>query len=570
MIGCDCFYWNRKSVDFELLAEEQPPPPPPKTFSLPAPLPQWPQGDGFGTGVMNLGEIEVIQVTKFESAWRCIQLGGGKAQLGVSFYKPVGVPNGFHCLGYYCHPNDDQPLRGYVLVAREKPHMITNSDPPALSKPVNYSLIWSTGSRYSENGYFWLPNPPTGYKAMGVVVTRDPNEPDVEEVRCVREDLTESCETWELVFLLDAKGSNEAFRIWSTKPCRMGMLGRGVSLGTFYCSTNSEESLIGVACLKNLDGSLSAMPNLEQIHALIQHYGPRMYFHPEEEYLPSSVEWFFKNGALLYKDGLEKGESIDYKGSNLPTGGVNDGGYWIDLPVDGDARNDTKRGNLESAELYVHVKPALGGSFTDVAMWVFCPFNGPVSLKIGLVSVQMARIGEHVGDWEHVTLRISNFSGELWQVFFSEHSGGRWVDAWEVEFIEGNKPIVYSSKHGHASFPHEGMFLQGATKLGIGVRNDTARSDYFIDSSVRYRLVAAEYLGKEVVPQPSWLQYMREWGPTIVYDSRSEVDKIINLLPFFVRFSVENLFDLFPTELYGEEGPTGPKEKDNWIGDEIC
>ncbi|KAF2287553.1 hypothetical protein GH714_001262 [Hevea brasiliensis] len=43
-------------------------------------------------------------------------------------------------------------------------------------------------------------------------------------------------------------------------------------------------------------------------------------------------------------------------------------------------------------------------------------------------------------------------------------------------------------------------------------------------------------------------------GSNIVYDSRSELDKIINLLPFFVRFSVENIFDLFPTELYGEEG----------------
>ncbi|CAN1176392.1 Hypothetical protein At1g04090 [Linum perenne] len=571
MIGCDCFYWNQPAVDFDFL-EEQPPPPQPQPFSLPAPLPQWPQGDGFGTGLMKLGEIEVVQVTKFERAWRCFQLGSGKSQLGVSFYKPVGIPHGFHSLGYFCHPSD-QPLRGYVLVARETQPQQTKSNPPALKKPVNYSLVWSTGSRFSENGYFWLPNPPTGYKAMGIVVTRDSDEPDVDKVRCVREDLTESCETSDLVFSLDGKGSNQPFQIWSTKPCSMGMFGKGVSVGTFYCRStfmSSEETLVSVACLKNLDASLSAMPNLDQIHALIQHYGPRMYFHPDEGYLPSSVEWFFKNGALLYKDGVGKGESIDYSGSNLPTGGVNDGEYWIDLPVDGDARNDAKKGDMESAELYVHVKPALGGSFTDIAMWVFCPFNGPANLKIGLVSVQMSRIGQHVGDWEHVTLRISNFTGELWQVFFSEHSGGRWVDAWEVEFIEGNKPIVYSSKHGHASFPHEGMFLQGATKLGIGVRNDTARSNYFIDSSVRYRLIAAEYLGKEVVPQPSWLQYMREWGPTIVYDSRSELDKIINILPFFVRFSVENLFDLFPTELYGEEGPTGPKEKDNWTGDEIC
>ncbi|CAI0385221.1 unnamed protein product [Linum tenue] len=571
MFGCDCIYWNQQqqSVDFGSLPEPQP-------FSLPAPLPQWPQGQGFGTGIMNLGELEVIQVTKFESAWRCIQLGGGKTPLGVSFYKPVGIPDGFHSLGYYCHPDDQQPLRGYVLVAREINHTrLSSLNPPPLRKPINYSLIWSTGSHYGDNGYFWLPNPPTGYKAMGIVVTHDSDQPDIDEVRCVRADLTEPCETGDLVFSMDSKsGSNQQFQIWTTKPCEMGMLGKGVSVGTFYCRSSimsSEEALMSVACLKNLDAFLTAMPNLNQVHSLIQHYGPIMYFHPDEDYLPSSVQWFFKNGALLYKDDWKKGQPINYMGSNLPSGGENDGGYWIDLPIDDGESSSLKSGNLESAELYVHVKPALGGSFTDVAMWVFCPFNGPVTLKIGLVSIPMSRLGQHVGDWEHVTLRISNFTGELWQVFYSEHSGGRWVDASEVEFIKGsNKPIVYSSKHGHASFPHEGMFLQGSTKFGIGVRNDTARSDYFIDSSVKYQLIAAEYLGEELVEEPCWLQYMREWGPTVVYGSRSEIDKIINILPFFVRFSVENLIELFPTELYGEEGPTGPKEKDNWVGDEIC
>ena len=223
---------------------------------------------------------------------------------------------------------------------------------------------------------------------------------------------------------------------------------------------------------------------------------------------------------------------------------------------------------MESAELYVHVKPALGGSFTDIAMWIFCPFNGPATIKVGLMSIAMNKIGEHVGDWEHFTLRVSNFSGELWSVFFSEHSGGIWVDAFDLEFIEGNKPIVYSSKDGHANFPHPGTYLQGSSKLGIGVRNDVAGSKNSVDSSIKYQIVAAEYLGDETIKEPCWLHYMREWGLTIVHDSRSEIEKLMDMLPLFVRFSLENIFELFPTELYGEEGPTGPKEKDNWVGDE--
>ncbi|XP_007030349.2 PREDICTED: uncharacterized protein LOC18600037 [Theobroma cacao] len=564
MLGCECFCWHRGGG-------EELPLPRPQPFSLPSPIPEWPPGQGFATGKINLGELEVVQITKFESVWSC-NLLRGKSK-GVTFYKPVGIPDGFFCLGHYCQPND-QPLRGYVLVACERVASSTevycdydsDSDLPALTKPVNYSLIWSTDAHGNGCGFFWLPNPPVGYKAMGVLVTDTPEEPNVEEVRCVRDDLTETCEISDTIL---ASASNP-FQVWNTRPCRRGMFCKGVSVGTFFCSTYfvSEEEELEISCLKNLDPTLHAMPNLNQIHALIKHYGATVFFHSDEDCMPSSVQWFFKNGALLYEYGNPKGEPIDCWGSNLPSGGTNDGTFWIDLPADDYARNYVKKGNLESAELYVHVKPALGGTFTDIVMWIFCPFNGPANLKIGLMSIQMNKIGEHVSDWEHFTLRISNFTGELWQGYFSQHSGGEWVDAFNLEFIEGNKPIVYSSKHGHASFPHPGTYLQGSVKLGIGIRNDAARSKYYVDSSTRYQIIAAEYLGDGVVTEPCWLDYMREWGPTIVYDSRSELDKIINLLPLFVRFSVENIFDLFPTELYGEEGPTGPKEKDNWVGDE--
>ncbi|XP_010454091.1 PREDICTED: uncharacterized protein LOC104735910 [Camelina sativa] len=554
---CDCFYWNKGISELESESYESKP-----SFSLPLPLPRWPQGSGFATGRINLGEIEVVKVTEFDRVWKC-GTSRGKTRC-ASFYKPLGIPDGFHCLGHYCQPSNE-PLRGFVLAARaNNPHHNAYDHLPPLKQPVNYSLVWSSDS----DCYFWFPNPPAGYRAVGVIVTDGPEEPEADEVRCVREDLTESCEASEKVL---GVGS---FNVWSTKPCERGIWSRGVAVGSFFCCTSSDRSsdnkaaAMNIACLKNLDPSLNGMPNLDQVHALIHHYGPLVYFHPEETYLPSSVPWFFKNGALLYRNGTSQGEKINSDGSNLPEGGENDGSYWIDLPEDDEVRSNLKKGNLDSSELYVHVKPAVGGIFTDIVMWIFCPFNGPATLKIGLLTVPMNRVGEHVGDWEHFTFRISNFSGELTQMFFSQHSGGGWVDVSDLEFVKGsNKPVVYSSKHGHASFPHPGMYLQGPSKLGIGVRNDVAKSNYVVDSSQRYRIVAAEYLGEGAVSEPCWLQFMREWGPTIVYDSAAEINKIIDLLPLIVRYSFESLF---PIELYGEEGPTGPKEKDNWVGDEMC
>nr|XP_043617187.1 uncharacterized protein LOC122589019 [Erigeron canadensis] len=548
MFGC-CS--DDKDNEFEHLLPQQP-----KPYFLPSALPQWPQGQGFATGRISLGELEVALVKDFEFI---SSYTPKKNKSGVTFYKPVSIPDGFFTFGHYSQLSDQQ-LRGYVIVARDTQNVETVS--PPLRPPLGYELIWSSGAVY-----VWQPCPPLGYRTLGFIVTADEIEPDIEEVRCVRDDLTENCEVDDVIL-----GNSSSLKVWNTKACKTGMFCKGVTVGTFFCSTNSSSSdELDICCLRNMNQNLEAMPNLEQVEALIDHYGPTVYFHPKEVYLPSSVEWFFENGALLFKKGKSDGISIDSCGSNLPQGGKNDGEFWMDLPEEDNDDTFVKHGNLESAELYVHIKPALGGTFTDIAMWIFCPFNGPITFTVELLNlnIEMNRVGEHVGDWEHYTLRISNFDGELWSVYFSEHSGGEWVDANNLEFIEGNKPIVYSSKCGHASFPNAGTYIQGSTKLGIGVKNDVDKSDMFIDSSKRYKIIAAEYLGG-LVDEPDWLQYMREWGPTVLYDGRSELEKLIKHLPFFMRLTVETLIDLFPVELYGEEGPTGPKEKDNWYGDERC
>ncbi|KAM0041580.1 putative vacuolar protein sorting-associated protein [Helianthus debilis subsp. tardiflorus] len=504
MFGFECCCSDKDGELYNLLPEE------PKPFFLPAPLPQWPQGQGFATGRINLGELEVAMVKDFEVISTYTPK---KSKTGVTFYKPLSIPDGFVAFGHYGQLTNQQ-LRGYVLVAQAA--LNTETESPPLKLPLGYKLIWS-----STNVYVWQPVQPDGYRALGFVVTLDETEPDVEQVRCVRDDLTENCQVDDVIL------STSSFRVWNTKACKTGMFCKGVTIGTFFCSTDSVSSdKLDICCLRNVNPDLEAMPNLEQIDALIDHYGPTVYFHPDEVYLPSSVPWFFENGALLFRKGKSDGRRIDSGGSILPQGGKNDGEFWMDLPEDDNDDTLVKHGNLDSAELYVHVKPALGGTFTDIVMWIFCPFNGSITFTVELLNlnIEMDKVGEHVGDWEHFTLRISNYNGELWSVYFSEHSGGEWVDASNIEFI---------------------------------------------DASKRYQIIAAEYLNG-VVAEPDWLQYMQEWGPTVLYDGRSELEKIISHLPFFIRLTVETLIDLFPVELYGEEGPTGPKEKDNWYGDERC
>ncbi|XP_071739704.1 hypothetical protein At1g04090-like [Rutidosis leptorrhynchoides] len=206
-----------------------------------------------------------------------------------------------------------------------------------------------------------------------------------------------------------------------------------------------------------------------------------------------------------------------------------------------------------------------GATFTDIAIWVFYPFNGPARVKVEFVNISLDKIGEHVGDWEHLTLRISNFDGRLKSIYFSEHSGGTLLDASQIEYEKDNKPVAYASLNGHAFYPKPGLVLQG--KGGNGIRNDTAKGKLKMDTGVRAVIVAAEHL-TTVVVEPPWLNYCRKWGPKLSYEVEKEIDKIKKVLPSKLKNAFEKVVNDIPREVLGEEGPSGPKMKNSWNGDE--
>ncbi|KAF0910339.1 hypothetical protein E2562_001519 [Oryza meyeriana var. granulata] len=558
----------------------------PARFSFAEHLPEWTQGGGFATGRIFVGggELELAVATAFE---KICTLSPTRRGSGVTFYRPAGLPEGFSVLGHYCQPNS-RPFHGHLLVAKAAAG--TPESPPPLRPPHDYELVcaFRADGGVGDDGkscrgygrsdaYFWLPVPPEGYRALGLLVTAEPDKPPLREVACARADLTDECEPHGSLLCLQLVGPPAcwsssslpaAFAVRGIRPVHRGMSGRGIGAGTFCCgAVGCSPREQGMACLKNVELDLSAMPTLEQAHAVIRHYGPTLFFHPKEVYLPSSVSWFFKNGAALCKKGEDAAVELDGEGSSLPCGECNDEEYWIGLP-DGKRAESIIYGDIDSAELYAHVKPAMGGTCTDVAMWVFCPFNGPARFKLGPITVPLGKTGQHIGDWEHFTLRVSNFTGELMAVYFSQHSGGRWVDASALEYTAGNKPAVYSSRNGHACYPFPGVYLQGSAALGIGIRNDAARSALSVDSSAKYRIVAAEYLGEGAVDEPRWLHFMREWGPTVVYKSRQRMERMTSGMHRRLRSPAERMLNKLPNELSREAGPTGPKEKNNWEGDE--
>ncbi|KAK6937760.1 Vacuolar protein sorting-associated protein 62 [Dillenia turbinata] len=530
------------------------------SFKLPSPLPSWPPGNGFASGTIDLGGLVVCQISSLTKVWATHE--GGPDNLGASFYVPSALPDGFFMLGSYAQPNN-QALYGWVLVGKD-----TSSS--ALKLPIDYALVWSSESldiKKEGNGYIWSPVPPDGYKALGYIITGSCDKPPLDKVRCVRADLAEKCKADSWIWGQGKSSNSSGLNLFTCQPTTRGIQAQGVSVGSFVADISGVRSP-SLSCLKNKGNISSNMPNLDQIKALFEAYSPFIYFHPREKYFPSSVNWFFSNGALLYHKGNESNPiRIQPNGENLPLGGSSkDGMYWLDLPQDIGSKDKVKKGDLHSSEVYLHVKSMFGGTSTDIVVWFFYPFNGPARAKIELITISFKKIGEHVGDWEHVTLRISNFNGELSKVYFSQHGRGTWVDPPNLEFQTGNKPIAYSSLHGHAMYSKAGLVLDG--NGGIGIRNDAAKSKTAMDAGVRYSVVAVGYLGTDIV-EPPWLNYTRKWGPRIDYDINFELKKVEEMLPKKLKPKFEKFVRSLPHQIRGEHGPYGPRMKKNWNGDEV-
>ncbi|KAI3800656.1 hypothetical protein L1987_28750 [Smallanthus sonchifolius] len=388
--------------------------------------------------------------------------------------------------GSYAQPNNI-PLYGHVLVAKD---ISNDSSKPTLTSPIDYTLVWSSESLDTEKdgeGYVWLPVAPDGYKAVGYIITGSSAKPPVDKVGCVSADFTDTPNT--TVGLEKDQYDLDGLNVYG-------------SIGGFRVRNES---------VGNLKGNLSnSMPNLNQINALIQAYSPVIYFHPDEQFLPSSVDWFFQKGALVYHKGNESKPSlIESNGSNLPQGGSNDDTYWLDLPLDGSSKDRVKKGDLQDACAYFHVKPVSGGLFTDVAIWVFYPFNGGARAKVEFINMSLGKLGEH--------------------------------------FHTGNKPVVY------ASYPKPGSVLIGSGGGDIGVRDDTDKSDKVMDTGVRAVVVA------------TWLNYERKWGPKIDYDVDKEIKKMKRVMIGKIKKAFERFVESIPSEMLGEDGP---KVKVSWSGDE--
>lgn len=165
-----------------------------------------------------MGKIEIKVIDSFEIAWKDQGSGGS---MDGAFYNP-NVPLGFHSIGSYGQSNYAPPSGTIVVVKAIEEGAIQN--------PIRFELVYNDrNSGSAMDGSFWLPIPPDGYTAMGILCVSGYNEPPTSSVVCLRNDLVSPADVGTLIWNDHRTASNMDGSFWHIRPT----VGTSIQTGAF-------------------------------------------------------------------------------------------------------------------------------------------------------------------------------------------------------------------------------------------------------------------------------------------------------------------------------------------------
>ena len=242
-------------------------------------------------------------------------------------------------------------------------------------------------------------------------------------------------------------------------------------------------------------------------------FAPEIRLHPGDPYRPSSVEWYLERTTLQRWRGVfRRNEVVCISGERLglvaEIESEDQAALCLTIP-EGPNQERSRRGfqptdGKLSAPCYVNAcfAPDEPDAF-DLQYWFFYPFNG--------------RGGRHVtheGDWEHITVRVTNAPMPiLIAAYVSAHgmNNGGWVSRGdgELQVTDPGHPIIYSAIGSHASYTTAGVHKQRWPKPGDRTRTGGPVWNTADD------LVLVEINGQSpdgLEDAHPWLRYRGRWG----------------------------------------------------------
>ncbi len=222
--------------------------------------------------------------------------------------------------------------------------------------------------------------------------------------------------------------------------------------------------------------------------SLLTAYAPQVWLAPGEESFPASVEWAAHHLVRYRND--------------------DDGQFWLRTQEVLDSPSDDSLllfgGHLESAPAYAFWVDK--GEAVDLVYFFYFPYNRGKSILNTIW-------GNHVGDWEHITVRLEP-PGEpgsegTWgpsQAYISAHDfGGAYP--WSALEKVGTHPVVYAAKGSHGLWKDPGDHTY--KKLGL-LGNLVDHCGQGTVWNTWERLVAFDFAAQAGLGEPPWPTWMSD------------------------------------------------------------
>lgn len=287
---------------------------------------------------------------------------------------------------------------------------------------------------------------------------------------------------------------------------------------------------------------------------LITAYAPRVWLASAERFYPSSVEW-----AFPYMERFRH----------------SDGNYWLrtrdPLSSPSDSSLTVFQGNRNLAEVPVYafwVEKAMAcGEVADIIYFMYYPYNRGKEVEV--IDTMM---GNHVGDWEHVSMRLMWQNGEGgWELaptaaYVSAHDFGGVEDWNTMERVEDTHIVVYAAWGSHGVWLDPGSHVYDdyvvftlADDCSAGTAWDTWNLIEAFDYNLQVGLggstwplwMGADFTDPGPGPDPSDPANgpIYRWGNT-EQDCIGEIDI--------------GVYTIKINECRLNDGPTGPVSKEMW------
>ncbi|XP_048588945.1 putative vacuolar protein sorting-associated protein TDA6 [Nematostella vectensis] len=209
-----------------------------------------------------------------------------------------------------------------------------------------------------------------------------------------------------------------------------------------------------------------------RLEYVVKAWAPLVYLHKDEKFRPSDVDFFLSYVNMVNSRDKKTCKKTTLTSSNLCSGHKYD---FLETKVPlskPSATNGRVLFGITSSTVKAYaITKTTTNRYYDVYYWLFYPYNRGKRVCIGLKPKYIGCIGgystfgHHVGDWEHVTIRL-NWNMEPLQFYASAHNfGTRYnYDKQIGVFRKGDReikmhyshPVLYSALGSHGMWDSPG------------------------------------------------------------------------------------------------------------------